>query len=146
MELIKKEVYITGTEKDPVISGFVDEIRTVRASHQFVPDPSRTALLIMDMQNFFFDQDSHAFIPSAVHIKKNIFQIRKRCRELEIPVIYTRHLNSVEDAGQMGRWWRDILTRDNRMSEIIEELIEPGISIVEKSQYNAFYQSGLEWR
>ena len=144
MESFEKEIYITGVDGDASVSEFVDEIKILRDKHHFDPDPDRTAFLIMDMQNFFFDSKSHAFIPSAIHIKKNILKIRERCIELNIPVIYTRHLNTIENAGQMGLWWRDILTRDNRMSEIIDELIEPGISIVEKSQYNAFFQSGLE--
>jgi len=144
MELFKKEVYITGADDDPAVSGFVDEIKILRDKHQLDLDPRKTAFLIMDMQNFFFDERSHAFTPSAHNIINKIISIRDRCNKLNIPVIYTRHVNTPEDAGQMGRWWRDLISPAGRKSEIIEEVIEPEMQILEKSQYNAFYKTDLE--
>ena len=144
MELLKKEVYITGADKDPAVSEFVDEINVLKNKHQLELDKQKTAFLIIDMQNFFFDRNSHAFVPSAPNIIKRIMSIRERCSKLNIPVIYTRHVNTPEDAGQMGRWWKDFITPGSRMSEIIEELIEPEMQILEKSQYNAFFKTDLE--
>lgn len=144
MKLLNKETYFTGETEEAAASDFLGDIESVRSRHTFTIDPERTAFLIMDMQDFFFSAGSHAFIPSAPPIIKKIIRIRDKCREFNIPVIFTRHLNSKEDSGQMSRWWRDILTREDNMSRIIEELYEPGIIIVEKSQYNAFFKTRLE--
>ncbi|MEN8222321.1 MAG: isochorismatase family protein [Acidobacteriota bacterium] len=144
MELFEKEVYLAGEAGEAIVSGFVKEVKPLREKHRLKINRGNTAFLIMDMQHFFFDERSHAFIPSASDIIKKIVSIRDRCNELNMPVIYTRHVNTPEDAGQMGKWWRDFITRENNMSEIINELMEPGISIVEKSQYNAFYKTDLE--
>ena len=80
MELVKKEVYITGADEEPAVSEFVDEINVLKDKHQLKLDKQKTAFLIMDMQNFFFDRNSHAFVPSAPNIIKRIMSIRKRVR------------------------------------------------------------------
>lgn len=144
MEILDKETYFTGDTEETSALDFLSKIESVRNKHLFSPNTERIAFLIMDMQDFFFKKDSHAFIPSALPIINRIIRIKERCRELNIPVIYTRHINSTEDAGQMSRWWSDILTRENEMSLIIKELYEPGNIIVEKSQYNAFFNTDLE--
>ena len=144
MKFLNKEIYFNGDTEETSASDFLAEIESVRSKHSFTIIPERTAFLIMDMQDFFFNEGSHAFIPSAPPIIKRIIRIRDKCRELNIPVIFTRHVNSKEDSGQMSRWWRDILTREDKMSRIIEELYEPGIIVVEKSQYNTFFKTSLE--
>lgn len=144
MEILDKETYFRGDTEEISAMDFLSKIKSVRSKHLFSPNPERIAFLIMDMQDFFFNKNSHAFIPSALPIVKRIIKIKERCTELNIPVIYTRHINSPEDAGQMSRWWSDILTRDNEMSRIIDELYEPNSIIVEKSQYNAFFKTDLE--
>ena len=144
MKFLNKEIYFNGDTEETSARDFLAEIESVRSKHSFTIIPERTAFLIMDMQDFFFNDGSHAFIPSAPPIIKRIIRIRDKCRDLNIPVIFTRHVNSKEDSGQMSRWWRDILTREDKMSRIIEELYEPGIIVVEKSQYNAFFKTSLE--
>ncbi len=144
MVILDKETYFTGDKVEISALKFLSRIESVRKKHLDSPDPERTAFLIMDMQEFFFNKNSHAFIPSAIPIVNRIIKIRDRCMDLNIPVIYTRHINSEKDAGQMNRWWRDILTRENGMSRIIEEFDEPGNLIVEKSRYNAFFKTDLE--
>lgn len=144
MELAEKEIYLSAEDGDGSVSGFIEEIASAREKHPVSLPPDGTALLLLDMQRFFFDRNSHAYVPTAPRITGKITALRDRCIELDIPVIYTRHLNTQVNAGQMGRWWRDILTRGDLLSEIIDEFREPGITVVEKSQYSAFYGTGLE--
>jgi len=144
MELFEKEVYFTGEAEEKSGSDFIKEINTLRDKHPLDLISGNAAFLIMDMQHFFLEKRSHAFIPSAPYIIKKIIAIRDRCRELKIPVILTRHLNTPENAGQMGRWWRDLITRENRLSQIVDEITEPANPIIEKSQFNAFYKTDLE--
>jgi isochorismate hydrolase len=73
------------------------------------------------------------------------------------PIVFTQHVNTPQDAGLMASWWRELITAENPLSEIIAEVQrsadsdqqlavsnqQPAIS-VRKSQYDAFYQTNLE--
>ena len=72
-------------------------------------DPSISALLILDMQSYFLDPSSHAYIPSAEAIVPGLRALARAYFENDLPVIFTQHLNTPEDAGSMGTWWRDII-------------------------------------
>jgi nicotinamidase-related amidase len=60
-----------------------------------------------------------------------------------LPVIYTRHLNTEDDAGMMSRWWSGLITADDPMSEISREFHAEGVGIVTKTQYDAFHGTNL---
>ena len=72
--------------------------------------PSNSALLILDMQSYFLDPSSHAHIPSAEAIVPGLLTLARAYFEKDLPVIFTQHLNTPEDAGSMGTWWRDMIT------------------------------------
>ncbi len=103
-----------------------------------------TALLVVDMQNYFLDPDSHAFIPSAKAIIPNIKLLIKTCLQFDIPVIFTQHINNVQNAGMMNIWWDDIITENDTLSKINEEVYITNLIIIKKTQYNAFYKTRLE--
>ena len=105
--------------------------------------PAKTALLILDMQEFFHNENSHAFIPSAQAIIKPIRTLSDLFIQNNLPVIITRHINTKEDAKQMGSWWRDILTEDSEFSRLIPEFDIPQAKLIIKSQYDAFYNTNL---
>ncbi|MGB2956622.1 MAG: hypothetical protein WBB64_11725, partial [Anaerolineales bacterium] len=60
-------------------------------------DIERAALLILDMQGYFLNPDSHAYIPSAKAIVPGLNQIAAFFRSKKRPVIATKHINTVED-------------------------------------------------
>ena len=60
------------------------------------------------------------------------------------PVILTRHLNTQENAGAMAEWWADLIREDDPASEVVPELNNPRTIGIEKSQYDAFHQTGLD--
>lgn len=105
--------------------------------------PQKAALLILDMQNFFHDSKSHAFIPSAKAIIKPIQTLADLFINNNLPVIITRHINTKEDAKQMDSWWRDILTEESEFSQIIEEFDIPQAELIIKLQYDAFFNTNL---
>jgi isochorismate hydrolase len=100
--------------------------------------------LVLDMQCYFLEEDSHAFVPSAPAILPGVLKLGEAFRAHGRPVVLTRHVNSPEDAGQMARWWRDLLSRENPLSELIPELKPDGGLIIEKGQYDAFHNTDLE--
>jgi len=114
-----------------------------RNNFQYIPE--RSALLVLDMQTYFLESTSHAYIPSGRAIIPGIRDLILAFSIRRLPVIFTRHLNTSQDVGLMATWWRDIITAENPKSEIIPELdLSAGI-VLEKSQYDAFYQSPLEY-
>lgn len=107
-------------------------------------DRSHAALLVLDMQCYFLDEASHAYIPSATAIIPGIRRLIVAFNAGGLPVFYTRHGNTPEDAGLMASWWRDLIGPDEPRSEITPQLeVTQGI-ILEKNQYDAFYNSPLE--
>ena len=107
-------------------------------------DLTRSALLILDMQDFFLDADSHAYIPSAQDILPCLEELSETYANLGLPLVWTRHLNTDADAANMSRWWRDIIKVKHPLSGISAELDTSYGKIIEKTQYDAFYETNLE--
>ncbi len=105
--------------------------------------PQKVALLILDMQKFFHDNKSHAFIPSAKAIIKPIISLTNFFIINNLPIITTKHINTKENAKQMDNWWRDILTEESESSQLIAEFDIPQAELIVKSQYDAFYCTNL---
>lgn len=139
-----KETYYTSETIEKQTDWFFDQIKPCRGRHRQPLCISKTALLVLDMQKFFLDSSSHAFIPSGPAILQGIIQLKKFFLREKRPVIQTRHLNTEEDAGSMGKWWRDILREENSLSELVAELGEEKSLILKKSQYDGFYGTDLE--
>ncbi len=102
------------------------------------------ALLVLDMQDFFISPESHAFIPSAPELVPIILELAEEFEKHDLPVVYTRHVNTEEDSQMMGCWWRDTITRENPLSKIHEVFDTSWAGVVEKSQYDSFYKTGLD--
>ncbi len=113
-----------------------------KALERYVPDQS--ALLVLDMQSYFLRPESHAFVPSAPAIVAGIQALIQAYRARGLPIIFTRHVNTHQDAAMMGVWWREVIMAENPLSEIIPELDLSGGCLLLKSQYDAFYATSLE--
>ena len=111
-------------------------------AHPF--DINRAALLILDMQRYFLDNDSHAYIPSAKAILAGLNQAAVFFRSRDRPVIATRHMNNAENAGMMGSWWSELITKDHLLFDLDPDLEIHQEEILNKPQYDAFYLSELE--
>ncbi len=117
-----------------------------RSLARFGFEPARATLIVLDMQQYFLDPDSHAFVPSAPAILPGILELAGVFRGKGQPVVLTRHLNTQANAGAMAEWWADLIREDDPASEIIPELDDHQAVRVEKSQYDAFHNTGLEER
>jgi isochorismate hydrolase len=58
--------------------------------------------------------------------------------------VYTRHLNTEQNAAMMSRWWRDIITECSDLSEVTDALDTSRGTLLVKSQYDAFYGTPLD--
>ena len=142
---MKKELYFTPATiqaKAQEILASVEPYLQERGSVCFHPE--RSALLVLDMQEYFLRENSHAFIPSAEAIIPGIQKLIRIFHALERPAIFTRHTNTPADAGQMALWWKDLLGPDTPESGIIPELDTTKGVVLGKHQYDAFYKTELE--
>ncbi len=103
----------------------------------------KTALLILDMQKYFCNPDSHAYVPASEYIIPRITKLAEKFNENNSLIIKTRHLNNDDDAAMMSVWWKDIIRYDKPSSTLIKEINKINATIIHKSQYDAFYASGL---
>ncbi len=105
-----------------------------------------SALLVIDMQQYFCNPQSHAYFKEATRIVPNIQQLITMYRGEKRPVIFTRYaLLRTEEKGTIGRWWRDVLYDDQAMAPLIESLQPlPSEPVIRKTQYSAFFQTNLE--
>lgn len=106
--------------------------------------PEKSALLVLDMQSYFLDASSHAFVPSARAIIPHVQSLVRAFAAEKLPVILTRHINSLQDAGMMARWWSELITEDNPLSIIDPEISTPQAVAINKSRYDAFCNTRLE--
>jgi isochorismate hydrolase len=137
-----KKAYLT----PETINEMLESVPPFRERHRWRFEPARAALLVLDMQRYFLDEGSHAYIPSAGAILPKVKALVQAFSSRSRPVVFTRHLNTEEDAGQMAKWWRELITRESPLSELVPELVAIPARplILEKGQYDAFYKTPLE--
>ncbi len=104
-----------------------------------------SALLVVDMQRFFLELPSHAFIPSAPRIIPNIQLLMDFFRRRELPIILTKYaLNKNEKNNPMSSWWADELFEADVRSEIVDEISQLDNQVIVKRGYSAFHKTSLE--
>jgi len=101
------------------------------------------ALLVLDMQRYFLDPKSHAFIPSAPFILEKLSKAADNFISQGRPVIATQHVNEEKDAGRMDDWWSELITTDHPLADIDPNLKNKTEKIFSKPQYDAFYKTDL---
>jgi isochorismate hydrolase len=142
---MKREAYFTPENITSVSHSMLETLAPLRARHaDIVFRPNDAALLVLDMQEYFLREKSHAFIPSAPAILPNIQKLISDFSAHNRPVIFTRHSNTDADAGMMSRWWRDAIRADSPDSAIVPALDASSGIVIQKTQYDAFYNTLLE--
>lgn len=131
-----KENYLT---KNKAIA-LKQEMTALFKHQKAVFNYNTAALIVLDMQGFFANPDSHAYIPAIESIIPNIVSLIAYFEGINRPVIFTKHINTEANAGMMATWWSDIIKKDN----IIKNFNTKNHHIIEKSQYDAFYNTELE--
>ncbi|MBW8010290.1 MAG: isochorismatase family protein [Chloroflexi bacterium] len=139
-----KEKYFTTEQIENQAREMIRQLKQESLIRSQRLEPNNSALLVIDMQSYFLAPEAHAYVPSAEAIVPLINELVRAYYEKKLPVIFTQHLNTAQDAGMMGVWWDDLILSENSTSEIVPEMdISEGI-IVQKTQYDAFYETSLE--
>jgi len=139
-----KECYFTPQNLPAKTFEMLRLLDSIRRKGPFSFSPDNAALLVLDMQAYFLNPSSHAFVPSAAAILPGVQRLAEAFTAGNRPVILTRHLNTPQDAGQMSKWWRDLLTETHPFSQISPEFAVSDAFVLHKPQYDAFYATGLD--
>lgn len=139
-----KETYFTPNSIDEQAQQFLHSAAIYRCRDSGRYLPRRSALLVLDMQRYFLEPTSHAYVPSAMAIIPKINQLIRAYSDQGLPIIFTRHLNTPQNAYMMGKWWRDLIREEDSVSELSPEIDYLDGIRLEKTQYDAFYKTNLE--
>ncbi|MGA9398424.1 MAG: isochorismatase family cysteine hydrolase [Anaerolineaceae bacterium] len=116
-------------------------------THKMQLNKSKSALLVIDMQDFFLNPASPTFTCGGLAILPNIKKIIHTFREAGRPVIYTKHVHHPDrlDAGIMGWWWQGMCLEGSPESEIHRDIApKQNEKVILKHRYSAFYNTDLE--
>lgn len=139
-----KEIYFTNKNIDTKARKMLQQLKKYRNEHMLKFELKQSALLIIDMQKYFLDERSHAFLPSALPIIPKIKTLRDAFLKKNLPIIFTQHINNKKNAKMLKEWWQDIITKDNPLNQIIPDLLYPNATVIKKTQYDAFYRTTLD--
>jgi nicotinamidase-related amidase len=99
-------------------------------------DPRTSALLVVDVQRYFQSMCQ----PILPAIEKAVAGARAH----GVPLFFTQHGHTPDDAGMLHEWWGDVIAEGSRDYELI---LPPGDdTVVSKNRYDAFFGTGLEKR
>lgn len=115
-----------------------------RESGRELFSPGATALFVVDMQRYFADPDSHAYVPGAAHVSAGIRRLAEALFARDLPVFFTRHANTPENAGMLACWWDDLIIDGSPLAAISPDIDASAGTVLGKTQYDAFHGTGLE--
>jgi len=143
----RAEAYIEEFNIETKVDGWLSHIRQTAVPRlQLQLRPSKCALLIVDMINYFAAPDGRCFLPAVKAILPRIQSILSAWRNLEGTIVFTRHGHTgAGDLGMMGRFYSSYININQTESEIIKELsARPDEKIVKKTTYDAFNGTDLK--
>src|SRR4030042_4918102 len=102
-----KESYFTTQLLEQQARDIYQQVSDISRSKVLEYQPSQSALLVLDMQSYFLDAASHAYIPSAGAILDGILQLIDAYSHQLLPIFFSQQLNTAENEGRMSTWWKD---------------------------------------
>jgi nicotinamidase-related amidase len=115
--------------------------------HEMRLKAGTSALLVIDMQEFFLDPGSPMFTCGGPAILSTVKEMIDAFRASGRPVIFTKHVHHPGnlDSGIMGWWWKGMCIEGSPESEIHRDIAPlAGEKVVSKHRYSAFYGTDLE--
>ncbi len=138
------ETYFTPENLHRKARTMLTDLQGFKARHNQTLDPKRSALLVIDMQQYFVDASSEAFLSASEAVIPGILRVIDCYSDAGSPIFFTRHLNTDANAGMMSPWWHgDLIRPEDPLSEISPRFNVSKGTVIEKSRYDAFYQTQL---
>ncbi len=138
--------YVTPETIDTKSKEWLKKIETFN-QHKMELNAEKSALLVIDMQDFFLDESSATFTCGGLAIIPKLKELISAFRESGRPVIYTRHVHNpqLNDIGIMEWWWEGICLEGSPESEVHKSIAPlPEDKVIFKHRYSAFYNTDLE--
>jgi nicotinamidase-related amidase len=142
----KMNCYITSKNLAIKTESWLKRIKKFN-QHPMKLNSKKSALLVIDMQNFFLDRKSPTFTCGGLAILPNVKKLIASFRKAKRPVIYTVHIHHPRgfDEGIMGWWWEGSCIEGTKESEVYPEIAPwKNEKIIYKHRYSAFYNADLE--
>lgn len=111
--------------------------------HNITYDINKTVLFVLDMQDYFLSENSHAFIPSSKAVLKNINQLIAFFEIKDLPILFSRHIDREADS-MMGKWWNGKISRGDSLSVLSEKLQGEQKRVIEKNHYDFFKDTKVD--
>ena len=138
-----KEAYLTESTRQRAIESMLSTVREHGLQRSIPFEPSRAALLIIDMQRYFLDPDAPAFLPAGPAIVPVVQSLRDAFVRASRPVFFTRHIDADSSDNALARWWQTRITKNDPFSGIVPELDQGVAQVLPKSEYDAFHETSL---
>lgn len=143
---MKKEKYFTKENREAKISEWKENLTQFYSSKRdFKFDMQKAALLIVDMQEFFLNPKSHAFLPAAEVIIEPIKKLQNEFKMNNRLVIFTKYglITEFEYTSIMDKWWGDSLEINNPLAKLDARFDTQDAVILEKNTYDCFKDTSL---
>ena len=103
-----------------------------------------SALLVVDMQEYFLNEKSHAYIPDCKNIISNTKNLLDIFRRNNRPIVHTYFAVKDGENDPIINWWNDTVKDGSSESRIVKELSPKDDELImRKPTYDAFYQTNL---
>jgi len=111
-------------------------------------EPEHAALLVVDMQEFFLDRHSPAYLPPGRAALFNIRSLIEAFRRAGRPVLFTVHAHegSTLDGSLMRDWWDEVCLAGSPGARVAAVLEPRAADVFFKTGYSAFSNPALEGR
>ena len=116
----------------------------------FAVDPSRTALLVIDLQNCFVEGYALS-VPDGPLILERLNRLADICRGVGMQIIHTTHIlradgSNIGIAAEIIAPQRDGILNEGEESAVLHKdlLVRPGDIVLNKPRFGAFYGTDLD--
>lgn len=141
---MKEKPYLTKSNYHQKIQKWMELLKQYNI-HWKKPILEKSALLVIDMQNYFTDEKCHAYVPSSPFLINIINEIIEIFRAKKHPIIFTYFAVKRNESDPIKKWWGDTVYNNSYESKISPLLkIHPDDIILRKPTYDAFFKTNLE--
>ncbi len=142
---MKKEKYISEDDLAICAERWLKALKPYLRSPFGNPLAEQTAIIIIDVQKCFFDDNFHAYIPASNAILPNILKLANVGAKQGAKIILTRHAVRKNDKSSvMDKFWGENIIEKTPEAEIISQLSNSEHQIIAKNTYDAFYRTNLD--
>tara|TARA_B100002003_G_C14044555_1_gene503176 strand:+ start:112 stop:771 length:660 start_codon:yes stop_codon:yes gene_type:complete len=141
---MQKQLYYRGEKDAKKVRSWKKKLQeTCKRCKSF--DLLQSALVVVDMQHYFLDAGSHAFVPSSPAILPNVSKLIQLFRDAGRPVIFTYFAVEKHEQDPIGEWWGRTVYEGTTESRIVEEIApEKDDLVIRKPSYSSFHGTELD--